>query len=300
MDMKHYTTSPEEVYDLPAETPDDYLERIRHRDIAHYCIQFIFSGQWAEIKIFPRWKERAFVPKKGNKTPDKQQKLNHRNAVYKLTRILNHNFRPYDDMFCTFTCDSNHLYLTDEECFEEAEKAVARIKYRYKKANLPLKAVYKVEIKKAKNSLNQYIKTSDGRQLYRPHLHIVLNKGVNPLILERAWGLGKNKRLELLRYSPEGFLNLAIYLCKDTKPGKRKWNSTTNLAKPPPPRTLYSSSAGSKKKVSSIADSMREQAKYFEELLPNYHFVHSEESYNEGSGVYMHARMEMKTDGKKH
>ena len=112
--MNRYTVNPDEIYDqsVYGETPDDFLERIRHRDIAHYTVQIIPSGDWAEIKIFPEWKKRSFVPKKGEKSPEAKQRQNHKDAVNKLTRILNHNFKPYEDVFATFTCDDDHLIVS--------------------------------------------------------------------------------------------------------------------------------------------------------------------------------------------
>ncbi|MBQ5326501.1 MAG: hypothetical protein J6K80_04775 [Oscillospiraceae bacterium] len=289
-----YTVNPDEIYDSPLmdETADDFLERIRHRSISHYTIQYIFSGEWAEIKIFPQWKKRSQVPKKGNRTKDVQQRLNHRNAVHKLCRLLNHNFKPYKDMFCTFTFDDDHLVEDMATGFEMADRALRRIKYQYRKAGVPLKAVSKVEIKKAKDCFSRYIRTADGRQLYRPHLHIVLNGGVPFPLLESAWKYGSNKRIELLRYDREGFLKLAEYLCKDTQEGRRRWSSTTNLVKPPPAKNIYSHRAASKSRVSDVAVNANLRREYFEQLLPGYSFVQSGANINEASnGCYIHARM---------
>lgn len=292
--MNRYTVNPDEVFDqqVYTETADDFLERIRHRDIAHYTVQIIPSGDWAEIKIFPEWKKRSYTPKKGNRTREAQQRLDHKNAVNKLTRILNHNFKPYEDMFVTFTFSDDYLVQTDDEGFEMAEKGIRRIKYQYKKAGIPLKAVYKVEIKRAKDSLSRYIRTPDGVQLYRPHLHIVMNGGVNMRKIEQAWALGRNKKVEMLRWAPEGFLRLAEYLCKDTKPGRRRWNSTTTLEKPPPPKNLYNNKAGGKRRVAEIATTTTLHKEYFEQLMPGYFFVQSNTNINDySSGAYIHARM---------
>lgn len=292
--MSRYTVNPDEIYDVPlgAESADDFLERIRHKSISHYTVQFIFSGQWAEIKIFPQWKKRSYVPKKGNTTKEAQQRLNKKNAINNLTRILNHNFKPYEDLFFTFTFDDYHLVDNDDAGFELADKALRRIKYQYKKAGVELKAVSKVEIKKAKDSNSRYIRTADGRQLYRPHLHIVMNGGVDIPKLEKAWQYGRNKKVELLRYDREGFLKLATYLCKDTKEGRRRWNSTTSIEKPPPPKVLYSHRAAGKRKVSDVALNANLRKEYFEQLLPGYGFVQAGANINEmSSGTYIHARM---------
>ena len=292
--MSRYTVNPDDIFDQQVynETADDFLERIRHRDIAHYTVQVIPSGEWAEIKIFPEWKKRQYVPKKGNKTRETQQRLDHKNAVNKLTRILNHNFKPYEDVFATFTFDDDHLVLTDDEGFELAEKGIRRIKYQYRKAGIPLKAVYKVEIKRAKDCLSRYIRTPDGLQLYRPHLHMVMNTGVNMRRIEDAWALGRNKKIEMLRWSPEGFLKLAKYLCKDTKAGRRRWNSTAVIEKPPPPKNFYNNRAGGKRKVAEMATNRTLHKEYFEQLLPGYYFVQSETNINDMcSGTYIHARL---------
>lgn len=292
--MNRYTVNPDEIYDkyLTAETADDFLERVRSKDICRYTIQRIFSGDWVEVKIFPEWKKRAWVPRRGETSPDAKQRQNKKDAVNKLTRILNHNFVPYKDYFLTMTFDDDHLVLDDDTGFEMTEKGIRRIKYQYKKAGVELRAVYKVEIKRAKRSDSSYIRTADGRQLYRPHLHIVLNGGVEWEKIEQAWAVGENKKLEMLRWSNVGFLKLAQYLCKDTKKGRRRWNSTNNLVKPPPPRTTYSDKQGRKSRVFEIAKNKNLHKAYFEQLLPEYNFVESTSTFSDfGSGCYIHARM---------
>lgn len=292
--MNRYTVNPEDIVLISAqgETADDFLERIRHKSISHYAVQVIQTGEWAEVKVFPEWKKRQYMPPRGEPTTDAKKRHNHKVAVDRLTRILQTNFEPYKDVFVTFTCDDNHLVTSIDEGFEMADRAVRRLKYRYKKAGVPLKAILKVEIKKAKDSRSRYLRTADGRQLYRPHLHIVMNKGVPIRTLVKAWDLGRDKRVEDLRWEPEGFLKLAAYLCKDTKEGRRKWNSTTNLAKPPPPKTRYSDKAGGKRRVSEVALNENLQREYFEQILPGYSFVQNETSRNEyNSGVYLHARL---------
>ena len=295
--MNRYTVNPDEIYDqyITAETADDFLERVRSKDICRYTIQRIFSGDWVEVKIFPEWKKRTWVSKKGEKSLDAKQRQNKKDAINKLTRILNHNFEPYKDWFVTFTFDDAHLVLDEDTGFELAEKGIRRIKYQYKKAGVELKAVYKVEIKQAKRSDSSYIRTADGRQLYRPHLHIVMNGGVPMRKLAQAWGFGENKKLEQLRWSNVGFLKLATYLCKDTKKGRRRWNSTSNLIKPPPPKTTYSDKQGRKSRVFEIAKNENLHKEYFEQILPEYSFVQSTSTFSEfGSGCYIHARMAKK------
>lgn len=292
--MNRYTVNPDEIYDqyIPEETADDFLERVRSKDICRYTIQRIFSGDWVEVKIFPEWKKRTAVPKKGEKSPDAKQRQNKKDAINKLTRILNHNFVPYKDYFVTLTFDDYNLVADEEEGFELAEKGIRRIKYQYKKAGVDLKAVYKVEIKKAKRSDSSYIRTADGRQLYRPHLHIVMNGGVEWETVENAWAVGQNKKVELLRWSNVGFLKLAQYLCKDTKEGRRRWNSTANLIKPPPPKTTYSDKQGRKSRVFEIAKNKNLHRAYFEQLMPEYSFAESTSTFSDfSSGCYIHARM---------
>ena len=295
--MNRYTVNPDEIYDkyITAETADDFLERVRSKDICRYTIQRIFSGDWVEVKIFPEWKKRAWVPKRGETSPDAKQRQNKKDAINKLTRILNHNFVPYKDYFLTMTFDDDHLVLDDDTGFDMAEKGIRRIKYQYKKAGVELRAVYKVEIKQAKRSDSSHIRTADGRQLYRPHLHIVLNGGVDWQKIEQAWAVGENKKLEMLRWSNVGFLKLAQYLCKDTKKGRRRWNSTANLIKPPPPRTTYSDKQGRKSRVFEIAKNKNLHKAYFEQLLPEYSFAESTSTFSDfGSGCYIHARMALK------
>ena len=128
--MNRYTVNPDEIYDkyITAETADDFLERVRSKDICRYTIQRIFSGDWVEVKIFPEWKKRAWVPKRGETSPDAKQRQNKKDAINKLTRILNHNFVPYKDYFLTMTFDDDHLVLDDDTGFDMAEKGIRRIK----------------------------------------------------------------------------------------------------------------------------------------------------------------------------
>ena len=300
--MNRFIAENEDVYDKSfvveedghrwEETPDDYLERIRHRNIKGYAVQIQHSGQWAEVKVFPIWKKRSFVPHAGEKSKETQKALNFKNAVRRLTRLLNHNFRLYEDWFCTYTADNNHLYLTEEECFAAAGRALNRIRYRYHRYGIPLKAVYKAEIKKAKDRFGRYIRDDQGRNMLRVHLHIVLNSGVPPMEIWQAWGIGYQKKSERLYYCREGFVKLATYLVKDTKKGKRKWNSTCNLEQPPPPKTLYAHREGTKSKVYDVAKNENLRADYFEKILPGYNFVESEATFNEhSSGAYLYSRM---------
>lgn len=292
--MKRHTVNPEEVFDrlLNKETPDDYLERIRHKEIQHYTVQYLFSGQWAEIKVYPEWKKRSYVPKKGQSTREAQQRQNQRNAENKLCRILNHNFEPYKDVFVTFTCDNGHLVADMDAGFEAAEKAVRRIKYKATRSGEPFRAVYKIEIKRAKDSDSRYLRTADGSPLYRPHLHMVMNGGLSIKDLKDAWRLGHDKRVEMLRFDREGFIKLAKYLCKDTKEGRRRWNATRTIEQPPPPRTVYTGKAGAKSRVYEITVNENLRQDYFEKLLPGYEFVCTEGSLNEMcNGVFLHTRM---------
>ena len=300
--MSRYTVDPDEFFDrdICTETADDFVERVRGKGVSHYAVQTIYSGEWAEVRIYPCWKSKGNAPKKKPPNEDAKKRYNHKVAVDRLTRLLNHNFKPGKDLFYTFTFDDAHCVETAEEGFALADKGIKRIKYRYKKAGIELKAVYKVEIKRAKNCKSKYLFTAEGRPLYRAHLHIVMNGGVDHRELMKAWKIGKTKRIEVLRWDPEGFYKLAKYLCKDTKEGKRKWNSTFNLEKPPQPKTSYSGKSNSKRKIAEVAVQTGLQKEYFEQILPEYAFAQSEVAFRDfGDGCYIHARMYRKEKAKK-
>lgn len=288
----HYTADVDSLYTEELETADDFLERMRQKNIKSYAVKIFRSGQWAEIKIFPEWKKRSFVPHKGNTSDEKKAAQNKKDALRKLTRLLNHNYECYRDWFCTFTCDNNHLCRTGDECYKQINRAMNRIRYRFKKAGKPFVAVYKVEIKKARDRKGFYIKDSDGTQLLRGHLHIVFKAGVDIRTVNECWQMGNQKKSEVLRYYDEGFARLAAYFIKDTESGRRRWNCTTNLKAPPPPKVLYSSKAGRKSKVRELAINENLHKEYFENILQGYRFVDSEAKTNEyNNGVYLYARL---------
>ncbi len=151
-----------------------------------------------------------------NPTSTKMKEINERNAVEKLTWLINSNFEQGD----------YHLTLTYAgEC-----PTVDEAKENLRKLNRKLRAEYK---KAGKNF--KYVEVTEYEST-RIHHHIVL-KAIDSKVLTKAWRFGSIHIRPL--YSSGDFSSLAAYLVKETKRTfqnedvkRKRWNASKNLEKP--------------------------------------------------------------------
>lgn len=170
-------------------------------------------------------------------TPEKMEKVNLRNAIAELRRVLNANFKP-GDWHLQFTYPQK-MPPTREQAKEDREKLIRRLRELYGDSGLELKAVKVTEW--------------EGKRI---HHHIVMNaekgklnkvkKEWRKIIKEKYYTEEERKkgeplhliiRLSILDDSGQ-YGKLASYLLKETKKsagkGCRRWTGTRNLIRPKP------------------------------------------------------------------
>ncbi len=153
-----------------------------------------------------------------NQTPEKVARVNYRNAVKKLTAILNHNFRDGD----------YHITLTyaeeadPQQAKERLEKFLRNVHDYCKRHDIPWKRV----------AVTEY----ENRRI---HHHVVCS-GIDREIIESRWKYGHVNFREL--YSKGCYHELADYLVKETEKtfrrpdavSRQRYNPSRNIVVPVP------------------------------------------------------------------
>ncbi len=158
---------------------------------------------------------------KVNKTPETMQKVNERNAVKKLRRLLNTNFG-HNDKHLVLTYRPENRPLTPAAAKKDLEKFTRNLRKQYKKQGIELKYI----------SVGEYGKKS-------AHFHMVVNKGLTVDEIAEIWPHG---RIHAHPLDNSGdYSQLAEYLIKQTRKTyndperaifRKRWNSSSNLVKP--------------------------------------------------------------------
>jgi len=186
-----------------------------------YIRQTIIAGSTAIRSIFTSTGERTPAQKRKarqNLTPEKVQAANLRNAIKKLTAILNANFSDGD----------YHVTLTykDEPSKEDARDALrkfkARMRDRMKRRGMDWKWVAVTEYENE-----------------RIHHHIVCNREALDMVLS-SWGHGHVHHIQL--HTDGNYSDLAEYLCKETEKtfrdadavARQRYDRSRNLIIPEP------------------------------------------------------------------
>ena len=182
----------------------------------YFAIRTPKSIKWCEIGNKPlRGKKRSF-------TSEEQQKINNRNAVKHLWRLLNSNFQP-NDIFVTNDFREEPLRTNGEPDEEQVkkyiEKYTRKLRLIYKKAGIEFKYIWVIE--KA---------TEQGK--IRIHFHMLLPK-ISLDAIESCWSEGgcTLRRLDATR----DYKGIANYLSKDPTLGmnhKKRWGQSKNLVQP--------------------------------------------------------------------
>ncbi len=160
---------------------------------------------------------------KVNSSSEQMQKVNERNAIKKLRRLVNSNFTE-NDMHLVLTYE----YLKKPDTTEAAKKDIAKflrnLKRAYSKKGHELKYI----------SVAEYSKKS-------VHFHLVITKGLNYDEISAVWGKG---RIHVNPLDGSGdYSQLAEYLIKQSRKTfndperaiyKKRWSGSKNLIKPEP------------------------------------------------------------------
>lgn len=160
------------------------------------------------------------------------KKSNKRQAVKKLRRLLNANFKDGEDCLITCTFREEDRPKTYSELLKIAQLFVRRLRKEYKEYNYPLKYVYVLEKGRGRKGDG-----SDGAL----HIHMVVSWN-HALIFARCWTWGYPPKVEIL--GSEGqYSRIAEYFMKYSNTTEavaqeqgekvgRAWYPSKNLIRP--------------------------------------------------------------------
>ena len=155
---------------------------------------------------------RRFAP-----TSKAQEKINQRNAEYRLQELLQLNF-PRGSGARAIGCDYDKAHLPEgcEEGIEVFKKYIRRINALLKKrGEAPAKYIYV---------------TAYGSKYGRVHHHCVITCALSDLELRGLWGKGR-VHIDPVYYDISGLVGLSDYLARQSGTGRR-WNSSKGLLRP--------------------------------------------------------------------
>lgn len=184
-----------------------------------YFIREVITGSVMEVEKWKRptkeARRQARRERKQNKTTPAQEKVNHENAKRRLRWDINENFAP-GDYWLTFTYGRDHE-PTDESCKEDYQRLMRKLRALYKRAGVDMK----------------YIAICNEPER-RPHIHLLVKKGVPLEMIQALWGYG-HMHIKLLDGSGQ-YRQLADYIFKHSAgiAGKKKWYASKNLVHPQP------------------------------------------------------------------
>ena len=164
-------------------------------------------------------------------TPEQQKKLNTRNAVMHVCRVMNNNFHPEDIFFTGDLREIPHLpdgtwdidYIK-RECIPKFTRAMRK---EYRRAGVEFKYIWVIEQE-----------APDGP--VRPHVHMLLPAfSFDAIVKHWTFGGAVIRRLDTNR----DYKGIADYLSKDPTLGvnhKKRWGGSKNLRQPeiPPARKI--------------------------------------------------------------
>lgn len=275
----------EELYNpeiLGAETKEEYIRRkmspLRGWKI---CTRTILSGDLVEIDMYPVPSNRKDIPRaeKVKESREAQKRLNNKNRVKEIVRLMCANFSKKDYIL---TLSYKDGYLPDEDrARKDMKNFIARVKRKRKKAGLPpMKYIYVIEFalegKKTKK--------------VRLHSHMIMSGGLDRDELEELWGKG---RCQVRRCQPDDFelTGFAEYIGKmAADKGKHSYAASRNLDKP---KVFKSVTKLSRRRFMEIIRSGDERAELLESLYRGaFKYLDSTTYINQYySGFYLYSRM---------
>ena len=260
------------------DTPEERIEAtMRSKDISHYRMKTIKSGNILECEIYPVWNTRnGRRARKAKESRQSQRNLNDKNAKKRLIRLLNANFAE-GDIWATFTYDKKHLPQTVEKAQRQMVNYIRRLNYYIKKhGGDPLKFIYVTEYeddpKKGKK---------------RVHHHIVMNFRDRD-VAEAMWHGGARTQSRRLQPDEFGLEGLARYISKDPR-GTKRYVCSKNLKQP---IITIADKKITRRKARTIVENQDEAAAIFGSIYRGYYFNDIKAYFSEyASGAYIYVRM---------
>lgn len=236
--MKPWQPEFELIFNQEVTSPEIGNRYLNPAGVFRYRTKTIKSGEMLESEVYPIWNTRAETRRaRGLVTRESQRRLNERNSVRKMVRLVNTNFTA-DDFAVTLT------YANAPESYKQAQRDIRnyirRVKDWRKKNGLPeLKYIYTIEGDEKAEAIERQallpgmVQIQAGQQAdhgSRMHLHVILSGGMDRAVLERIWGKGRAncRRLQPDEYGLEA---LSRYMVKERRT-PRRWYGSRNLKQP--------------------------------------------------------------------
>lgn len=175
------------------------------------------AGAVREVEVTTQWEsgERPKV-RSANvaETPERKKRRNYMNALRKLCRLVNMNFRR-KDRFATLTFGKNVT-------IDEAKRLLDKF----------LRAMRKIFRLLGRDDFKYIVVTEDKHGKGRIHHHIIM-PAIDAAIVEDVWG--DNGHVIQSTLFGKDFTGLAHYISKEpAESNKRRWRQSKNLIHPQP------------------------------------------------------------------
>lgn len=288
MAKRYYTLDPhkynyDEIFgDEAREAESDaLLQSLSDPHIVKYRTKTIKSGNVLEVEVYPIWETHTSTSRarKTKESREAQKRLNYKNAVKTVVRLINANFTDAD-FWATFTYSEKRLPKTYADAQKEMQKFIRRLKHYAERHNFPpLKYVYWTEFE-----------NDEKKGKHRMHHHLVTNFADRDK-MEDLWGNGGRNNVRRLVADDSGYEGMARYCMKDPK-GLKRYVASKNLKKP---QITVSDTKFTRRKVNRIMYDKVNPYSVFEGLYKGYQMTDITKKTSEyTTGAYVYVKMKRK------
>lgn len=273
----------EKVYtEEQLESREELIESMRDRNIAKYRVKSIWAGDMLEVEGFPLWTiPQGKRGKKENESTLAQKRINDRNTIKRITRIVHTNFTN-QDLWSTWTYNDKNLPKTEEQAKKNMTNFIRRQRHWLSKQeeykDFELKYIYVTEFDE-----------QEGKKT-RIHHHMISNFPDRD-ILEDLWNGGGRVQTRRLQPDDYGLEGVVRYILKERRSGKKtkRYTISRNMKKP---KETVSDTKMTRKRAERIACGEVNIQELFEKLYPKYQFLDVETRFSDfTSGAYIYVRM---------
>lgn len=256
--------------------------------VSLYRTSTVTAGKTREIDIYPIWDNQRMAStakREKLKHREAQRKVDRRNAVKKLRRMINANFGA-GDILITNTYAPGQEPQEERAAQRNMQNYIRRIKTLRERKGLPaVKYVYVTEVTHSEARGTRY------------HHHMIISGGIDRETLENMWR-GGHSNSRTARPDRDWLGGFAHYMTKaketQDKAMARGWNCSKNLIRP---EATHADHKVSIRKAQRIARQMEDEGRrILEQLNPGYALTEIIVRHSQyAPGVYIYARMIQKT-----
>ena len=231
------------------------------------------------IPVFGRSQSGDLRKAKSQITREAQQRANDERSRRHLIQLVEANFTEKD---VAVTLSYAGTAPDPERVDKDIRNFISRVRRKRKQLGLPkLKYIY---------AIGGDEMPAAGYSGKRPHVHMIMNGGIDRDTLEQIWAKGR-ANADRLQPRDEGLGGIAVYFTRQKqdrpeKPGVRKWRGSRNLKQPV---TRGRDARMTNSRVRRIAYNFRNEAKaVMEKLYPGYVLQDCQVRYSDVvDGVYI-------------